>query len=156
MKMIPERSRIVTQDFAVGADTPTALAISSYFLYKRWDLNAMESGEDVARGLGVNIRLTRFLVLTLSAVLTAIVVSFCGVIGFIGLVGPHIVKRLVGNDNRYVLVGSIVMGALVMLLSYVVGTYVIFPTIPVGIITSAIGGPLFIAILLKGRRRSTV
>lgn len=132
------------------------LAISSYFLYKRWDLNAMESGEDVARGLGVNIRLTRFLVLTLSAVLTAMVVSFCGVIGFIGLVGPHIVKRLVGNDNRYVLVGSIVMGALVMLLSYVVGTYVIFPTIPVGIITSAIGGPLFIAILLKGRRRSTV
>ncbi len=57
----------------------------------------------------------------MSAVLTAVVVSFFGVIGFIGLVGPHIVKRLVGNHNTFVLIGSMLIGALVLLMSYIVG-----------------------------------
>lgn len=128
--------------------------VSLYFLHKRWDYNAMEAGEDVARGLGVNVRLTRYLGLTLAAVLTAIVVSFMGVIGFIGLVGPHMVKRLVGNDNRYVLPGSMAVGALVLLLAYIVGTFGFGEeVIPVGIITSAVGGPLFIWILIRGRVR---
>ena len=126
--------------------------VSLYFLYKRWDYNSMEAGEDVARGLGVNVRLTRYLGLTLAAVLTAVVVSFMGVIGFIGLVGPHMVKRLVGNDNRYVLPGSMAVGALVLLLAYIVGTFGFGKeVIPVGIITSAVGGPLFIWILIRGR-----
>lgn len=124
-----------------------------YYYFKRWDYNAMESGEDVARGLGTNIKLTRFVGLTVSAILTAVVVSFVGVIGFIGLVGPHMVKRVVGSDNRYVIPGSMIIGALVLLLAYVVGTHAFYTAIPVGIITSAIGGPLFILILLKGRRR---
>ena len=128
--------------------------VSLYFLYKRWDYNSMEAGEDVARGLGVNVRLTRYLGLTLAAVLTAVVVSFMGVIGFIGLVGPHMVKRLVGNDNRYVLPGSMAVGALVLLLAYIVGTFGFGEeVIPVGIITSAVGGPLFIWILIRGRVR---
>ena len=128
--------------------------VSLYFLYKRWDYNSMEAGEDVARGLGVNVRLTRYLGLTLAAVLTAVVVSFMGVIGFIGLVGPHMVKRLVGNDNRYVLPGSMVVGALVLLLAYIIGTFGFGEeVIPVGIITSAVGGPLFIWILVRGRVR---
>lgn len=125
-----------------------------YFFYKRWDYNAMEAGETVASGLGVNVRQTRFIGLVVSAVLTATVVSFMGVIGFIGLIGPHIVKRLVGNDNRYVLPGSMAVGALVLLVAYIVGSYAFYTVIPVGIITSAIGGPLFIWILIKrGRRR---
>lgn len=128
--------------------------ISLYFFHKRWDYNAMEAGEDVARGLGINVTATRYIGLTLAAVLTAVVVSFVGVIGFIGLVGPHMVKRLVGNDNRYVIPGSMAVGALVLLLSYIVGTYAFGGTvIPVGIITSAIGGPLFIWILVRGRVR---
>lgn len=127
--------------------------VAAYLIYKRWDLNTMEAGEDVARGLGVNVRRTRVLTLVLSAVLTAIVVSFTGVIGFIGLMGPHIVKRLIGEDNRYVIVGSMIMGALVLLVSYLVGQYAFYTVMPVGIVTSAIGGPLFIAILLHGRIR---
>lgn len=128
--------------------------VSLYFLHKRWDYNSMESGEDVARGLGVNIRLTRYMGLILAAVLTATVVSFMGVIGFIGLVGPHMVKKIVGNDNRYVLPGSMAVGALVLLLAYIVGTFGFGEeVIPVGIITSAVGGPLFIWILVRGRVR---
>ncbi len=133
------------------------LPIVAYFLYKRWDLNAMEAGEDVARGLGVNVRRTRIVSLVLCAVLTAVVVSFLGVIGFIGLVGPHMVKRIVGNDSRFVLPGSMLVGALVLLLSYIVGTFggsAVFHTVlPVGIVTSAIGGPLFIWILVRGYRK---
>ncbi len=129
------------------------VVIAAYYLYKRWDYNAMESGEDVARGLGVNVPRTRLVGLTLSAVLTSIVVSFMGVIGFVGLIAPHIVKKFLGTDNRFVLPGSIIVGGLVMLLAYLVGSYA-FPTvIPIGIITSAVGGPMFIAILIGRRRR---
>lgn len=127
--------------------------ISLYFLYKRWDYNAMEAGEDVARGLGVNVSKTRIVGLTASAVLTATVVSFMGIIGFIGLVGPHIVKRMIGNDNRYTIVGSLLMGAVVLLMAHIVGTHAFNVSIPVGIITSAIGGPLFIFILIRGRKK---
>ncbi len=129
------------------------LLIAFYFIWKRWDYNALESGEDVARGVGVNVNVTRILGLVLSAVLTAVIVSFMGVIGFIGLVGPHIVKRLIGNDNRFVMIGSMLMGALVLLLAYIVGSYAFYTVIPVGIITSAIGGPMFIIILLRGHRK---
>lgn len=125
----------------------------AYFLYKRWDYNAMESGEDVAKGLGVNIKRTRYIGLIVSALLTAIVVSFMGIIGFIGLIGPHLVKRVIGNDNRYVMLGSMLMGSLVLLAAFAIGSYAFETVIPVGIITSAIGGPLFIIILLQGRKR---
>lgn len=127
-------------------------AISLYFIYKRWDYNAMEAGEDVARGLGINLKRTQLVGLIATTVLTAVVVSFMGIIGFIGLIAPHIVKRLIGNDNRFVLVGSMLLGALVLLLAYIVGSYASSSVIPVGIITSAIGGPMFILILI-GRRR---
>jgi len=129
---------------------------SAFFYWKRWDYNAIESGEDVARNLGTNVSRTRVLTLVMSALLTAFVVSFMGIIGFVGLVGPHIVKRLVGNDSRYVIPGSMLIGSLVLLLSYIVGSYAFHTVIPVGIITSAIGGPIFIIILLRGRRRRSV
>lgn len=138
------------QLYIIGA---VMLVISLYFYYRRWDLNALESGEDVARGLGVNVRRTRVVTLVLSAVLTAVVVSFMGVIGFIGLIGPHIVKRMIGNDNRYVIPGSMIIGALVLLIAYVVGAYSFYTVVPAGIITSAIGGPMFVFILIRGRKR---
>lgn len=134
----------------------TLALVCVYFYYKRWDYNAMEAGEDVARGLGVDIRSTRLLGLVLSAVITAVVVSFMGIIGFIGLIAPHIVKRLIGDDFRYLLTGSMLIGALVLLLANVVGSYAFEMTIPVGIITSFIGGPIFIYILIRGYRRRSV
>ena len=127
------------------------------FFIRRWDLNAMETGDDVARGLGVNTERTRIFCLILSSLITAVAVSFFGIIGFIGLIGPHIVKKIIGNDFRYVLIGSMLIGSLVLLISNVVATHglvaLIETTLPVGILTSAIGGPLFIAILISGSRR---
>ena len=129
------------------------LIITIYFFWKRWDYNAMEAGEDVAKGLGVKVQRTMIIGLILSAMLTSFVVSFMGIIGFIGLIGPHMVKRVIGNDFRYLLAGSMLLGALVLLLSYVVGTYSMEMAVPVGIITSAIGGPTFIYILIRGRSK---
>lgn len=129
------------------------LAAGAYFYWKRWDYNAVESGEDVARSLGTDVNRIRVCGLVVSALLTAVIVSFMGIIGFIGLVGPHIVKRLIGNDNRYVIPGSMIVGALVLLLAYIVGSYAFYTVIPVGIITSAVGGPIFILILLRGHRK---
>jgi len=130
------------------------LIISVYFFYKRWDYNAIDAGEEVATGLGVNVKSTRIGGLVASALITAIVVSFVGIIGFIGLIGPHIVKRIIGNDSRYTLIGSMIVGSIVLLLAHLIGSYAFSTVIPVGIITSAIGGPLFIYILVRGRRRT--
>ena len=131
------------------------LAAFAYFYCKRWDYNAMEAGDDMAGSLGVDIDSTRILSLVMSSLITAIVVTFMGVIGFVGLIAPHIVKKLIGNDYRYLLIGSVLMGSAVMLLSNIFAAHVlpaaIGTAVPVGIITSLIGGPMFIAILI-GRR----
>lgn len=128
------------------------IPIVLYFYHMRWDYNAMESGENVAVSLGMNIARIRVIALILNAVAISIVVSFLGVIGFVGLLGPHMVKRLIGNDNRYVIPGSMLMGASVLLVAYMIGTYAFSFVIPVGIITSAFGGPAFLAILIRRYR----
>lgn len=125
-----------------------------YFLWKRWDYNAMEAGEEVARGLGLNISRTRLIGLTVSAVITAVVVSYLGIIGFIGLAAPHIVKRVIGNDNRYLLIGSMLVGSIILLIANIVSHYAFDVVIPVGIITSAIGGPLFLYVLIRGYKKN--
>lgn len=133
-------------------------ACSIYFFYKRWDYNAMESGDEMAKGLGVNTERTRVVGMILATLITSVAVSFMGIIGFIGLVAPHMVKRIIGNDFRYTLAGSMLMGAAVMLVAHIFASHM-FPyfvgnSLPVGIVTSLIGGPVFISILI-GRRRSS-
>lgn len=127
--------------------------IISYFLFKRWDYNAMDVGDDVATSLGVNTTKTRVVGMTLAATLTAVCVSLVGIIGFVGLLGPHIVRRLIGNDNRYVIPISAVMGIVILLISDYIGRFSFNLILPVGIITSFLGGPLFLYILLRGYRK---
>lgn len=129
-----------------------ALAFA-YFFFKRWDYNALEAGEDVAKGLGVRLRRTRLAGLAVSALLTAVVVSFYGIIGFIGLIGPHMAKRVIGDDSRYALPGAMAAGATVLLAAHIVGSYAFKQALPVGIVSSAIGGPLFLAMLLRSRTK---
>ncbi|MGI6471532.1 MAG: FecCD family ABC transporter permease [Candidatus Methanomethylophilaceae archaeon] len=149
-------SKITVQGLKILA--VITLVCSVYFFWKRWDYNAMESGDELAKGLGVNTERTRVVGLVLAALVAAVTVSFMGVIGFIGLVAPHMVKRIIGNDFRYTLAGSMLMGATVMLIAHIFASHV-FPyfvgnSLPVGIVTSLIGGPVFISILI-GRRRAS-
>ncbi len=134
------------------------LVVVVYFLYNRMDYNALDAGDDVASSLGVNVNRLRIASLVLSALLTAVVVSFMGIIAFIGLLGPHIVRKLVGNDHRFLLPGSMLLGALILLVSDCIGQSLLDYTIPVGIITSFLGGPLFLYLLVSGygRRRGRV
>lgn len=129
------------------------VAIGIYFFWRRWTYNAMESGEDVARGLGVNVERIRIVGLVLTAVLTSVVVAFVGIIGFVGLIAPHVVKKMIGTDNRYLIPGSALIGSIILILAFLAGNYCFSTVVPVGIITSALGGPIFIAILIGRRRR---
>ena len=132
------------------------IVASLYFMYNRLDYNALDAGDDVASSLGVNVNRTRILTLVLAALVTSIVVSFMGIIAFIGLLGPHIVRRFVGNDHRYLIPGSMLMGAIILLVSDCIGQNIADFTIPVGIITSFLGGPLFLYLLIRRYRKKRV
>lgn len=129
------------------------IVLSLLFLWKRWDFNALDSGADVAQSLGVNVDLLRLGTLLLAALMTSVVVSFMGVIAFVGLLGPHIVRMVLGNDHRYVLPGSMFVGAIVLLISDCVGQTLLPFVLPVGIVTSFLGGPLFLYLLIRGYRK---
>lgn len=126
----------------------TIVAIAFAYLYlKRWDLNAMDLGDDIAHGLGINVSRVRVLVLLLSAVMTSIIVSFVGIIGFIGLLAPHLSRKLVSNDKCLLIPTSAIVGSLVLLIALMLSENAFGFTVPIGIVTSFIGGPLFLWIL---------
>jgi len=130
------------------------LPISVYFFTKRWTYNAMDVGEDTAKGLGVNTNRERMIGMVLASLLSAVIVSFFGTIAFIGLLGPHIARMLIGSDHRYLIPASMVTGAMILLASDLIGLNAMLPlVIPVGIITSMLGGPLFIYLLIRRYRQ---
>jgi len=123
-----------------------------YFILNRWNYNALESGDETAKGLGVNTDKIRIYGMIVSSLIVAIAVAFLGVIGFIGLVAPHITRRIIGNDQRFLIPISALFGSLLLLISDTLARIMISPIIiPVGIITSFIGGPLFLYILARRR-----
>lgn len=130
------------------------LLIGAYFMTKRWDYNALDLGEDTAKGLGVNVERERIVGLVLTSFLCSMIVSFFGVIAFIGLLAPHIARMLIGGDHRYLIPASMIIGAAVLIVADLIGKTVIWPYIlPVGILTSMLGGPLFIYLLVRRYRQ---
>ncbi len=129
-------------------------AASSYFLLHRWNYNALESGEDVAKSLGVDVEQIRFRSLLASSLATAVAVAFMGIIGFIGLIAPQMMRRVLGIDHRFLLPAAALTGATLLLLADTLARTLISPVIlPVGAITSFFGAPLFLFILAKGYSR---
>jgi len=101
--------------------------------------------------MGVNIYKLRIRGMVIASLATASIVSFYGIIAFVGLVVPHIVRRLIGSDERYLLPGAAVTGAAFMLICDMLARTVISPMVlPVGILSSLVGAPLFIFLLVKG------
>ena len=126
-----------------------------YFFFKRWDYNALANGEETAKSLGVNTERTRFWGLLAASLITAVAVSFLGMIGYIGLVGPQIMRRILGADHRFLIPASALAGAIILLAADTLARTVISPVVlPVGALTSLLGGPMFLYLLLKGRKRS--
>jgi len=122
-----------------------------YFLLNRWNYNAMESGADTAKSLGVNTRTVMLVSMGISSLAAAVAVSFVGIISFVGLIAPHIMRRFVGNDYRYLIPCSAVAGALLLIIADTFGRLIIAPVIlPVGAITSFLGAPMFLFLLFRG------
>lgn len=125
-----------------------------YFLFKRWDYNAIESGDETAKTLGVNVGSVRLIGVLLASLVTAVSVSFVGIIGFIGLIPPHIIRLLIGGDHRFLIPTSAILGALLLLISDTLARTIIAPTLlPVGVLTSFMGAPMFIYLLVKMERK---
>lgn len=129
--------------------TPLIAGGTALIFLMRFRLNALSLPEDEARALGVDLKLTRALVVAAAAMTTAAVVSVCGVIGWVGLLIPHIARMLLGNDNRYVVPASILSGALFMLVVDTLARCVSAAEIPVSILTAVIGAPVFILLLRR-------
>ena len=124
-----------------------------YFFYRSWSYNALEWGDEVAKSLGVNIKVLRILGMVISSLVASVMIAFLGIIGFIGLISPHVVRLIVGNDHRFLIPYSALFGGFLLLLSDILARKVMAPVIlPVGILTSFAGAPLFIYLLIKRRR----
>jgi iron complex transport system permease protein len=125
-------------------------------LYGR-DLNLLQLGPDVAQSAGVDSTRVRVRVILLASLITAVAVAFTGIIGFVGLVSPHIVRRIAGTDYRIVLPGAAAVGALFLLGARDL-SYLLFPTttVPLGILTAFAGVPFFLYLLYRQRRSVTM
>ena len=136
---------------------PMAITVSVlcvYCFFHRWDFNALLSGEETAISLGIHVRRLTLVNLLLCCLCSSVVVSNVGLISFIGLVAPHIVRMVVGNNHVYLIPGSILGGATLLLLGDLFARTVISPVIlPIGAITSFLGGPLFLYLLFKGGKK---
>ena len=119
-----------------------------YFLCMAWKYNALLSGEATAKTMGVHVERLRFASLLLASLITAVCVSFLGVIGFVGVICPHVTKKLLGQDHRVTLPASCLMGSLLLVLADTASRSIGSGTaLPVGAITSLLGAPFFIAII---------
>jgi len=121
-----------------------------YFIVNRWNYNAMESGSHTAKSLGVHVDALILISMVVATLISATAIAFVGTIGFIGLIAPHIVRKFVGNDYRFLLPCSAFTGASIMIAADIASRMVRAPAIlPIGALTSFLGAPLFLYLIIK-------
>jgi iron complex transport system permease protein len=126
-------------------------AAFGYFCCNRWNYNAMESGVHTAKSLGVPVDRLILVSMVLCALISSVAVAFVGCISFIGLIASHIMRRFVGNDYRFLIPCSALCGSVLLLLSDIVSRMLLAPTVlPIGALTSFLGAPLFLYLIVKG------
>jgi len=132
-----------------------ASAICIPVLYiKAWDLNLMTVGDESAKSMGVDANYIRIFIMVISSLLVAAIVAFIGVVGFVGLIAPHIGRIILGNNHRYLIPAAGGIGGALLLIANAISMNLLRSVvIPTGIIMSMIGVPLFIYLILKGKRR---
>lgn len=156
-----ELSSIVFWTFGdVGRATWSHLGLMSavvipaliYFFYNGWRYRALTSGDQTARSLGIDPARLRLEGTLVAGLVTALLVSFVGIIGFVGLVVPHMIRRFIGGEERYLLPASCLLGGFLLLGSDTAARTIVAPIVlPVGILTSFLGVPLFIYLVIRGK-----
>ena len=125
----------------------------AYFLIHRWDYNALMSGAETAQSVGVNVKRVTMINMVLCCLTASAIVSYIGLISFIGLIAPHMVRQVTGNYHAALIPGSMLAGATLLLLGDLVARTAASPILlPIGAITSLLGGPLFLYLLFKGKK----
>ncbi len=114
-----------------------------------WKLNVLSLGDEEAQSLGVNTRYTRLTIIVFSTIITAVSVCICGMVGWVGMIIPQITRMIVGPDNRRLIPCSFAAGALFLMIVDTVCRTLLVTEIPVGIVTSLIGAPIFLVLLLR-------
>ena len=115
-------------------------------------LNALMIGEEEAAYLGVNVNRLKWIILSVNVVIVAVATAFTGVIGFVGLIVPHLLRMTRGADNRFLIIGSAVVGAAILSIADLVARVSIRPAeLPIGIVTSAVGVPIFLILLRRSK-----
>jgi iron complex transport system permease protein len=134
----------------IGMMAVVTSAAFGYFHLHRWDYNALLWGDETAKSLGVAAGRLRFLSLVIASLVCAVTIAFLGIIGFIGLLAPHLMRLLVGQDYRYLLPGAALAGAALLVGADILARLLLAPVIlPVGILTSFAGVPLFLYLLIS-------
>ncbi len=139
----------------IGATLVVLLIAVPLFARNAWALTAIRLGQDKAASFGVNVRRIRLETMLIVSLLAAVPVSFVGTIGFVGLVGPHMARIILGEDQRFFLPGSILCGALLLSMTSIVSKSIVPGVVlPIGIITALVGVPFFFSLILSSRGRS--
>lgn len=136
----------------IGIMALTTFIVALWFMRICWDVNAIASGEETAKGLGVNVQAIRITGMLAVTLMTALATAFHGIIAFIGLIAPHMARRLVGDDHRLLVPFSGILGSLLLLAADTIGRLVVGSgALPVGVISSFLGAPMFLYLLLRGK-----
>lgn len=139
---------------AIGILAAVIAIVSPFSLAASWKMTALRLGEERAHSFGISVRRLRFFSLLRISLLAATAVAFVGTIGFVGLVGPHIARMLIGEDHRFFLPASALTGALVMSLADIASKMLIpGVVIPIGVVTAFVGLPVFFTLVLRQRNR---
>ena len=131
-----------------------AVAGGFYLYGKRWDYKALETTDEYAKSLGVKPKRVRLTGLIVSSLITAVAVSIFGVIAFVGLAVPHIIRRIIGGNLTFLIPASMLFGGVFLVVCDIASRLLFSPVVlPIGIVTSLIGVPLFIFVLCKVYKR---
>lgn len=141
----------ITQSDLLSASPIMLIGIIPLLLL-RWRMNLLSLSDEEAKSLGINVSLIRGIFIVSATLITASAVSIAGIIGWIGLIVPHITRMIVGANFRYQLPVSMMIGAIMLLITDTLARSIASIELPLGILTSAVGAPFFLAILLQARR----
>ena len=138
----------------LGILSMVTAAATVYFIANAWNYNAVDAGDETAKGLGVKVERLRLIGMLVASLVTAMIVAFLGIIGFVGLVCPHIVRYVIGGDHRFLLPATVISGGLLMVVSDAAARLMLAPhLLPVSVLTAFMGAPVFGYLIVRGNKR---